>query len=161
MARKTGYARVQIALHWLVAVLIVAAYLLSDGMGDALRQRVQSGTTGLAGGTLHTWLGGAAFLLILLRIVARLILGAPPAPAGTPPLWETAATWGHRLLYTLMILVPLFGALTWYLGLKLGDPHEILANLLLIVAAGHVGAAILHEVMLRDGTMARMKRPGA
>jgi cytochrome b561 len=160
MARKTGYSIVQIGLHWLVAFLILAAFLLSDGMGDALRTRAESGATGIEGNTAHVWLGGAAFAFVLIRIVVRLILGAPASPAGTPPLWDMAATWGHRLLYALMLLVPLMGALTWYAGLDLGDAHEIGGTALMVVAGGHVVAAMLHEALRQDGTMARMFRPG-
>ncbi|SMX39040.1 cytochrome b [Maliponia aquimaris] len=159
MARREGYSAVQIGLHWLTAVLILGAYLLSDGMGDALRARVQSGATGTEGNTLHVWLGGAAFLVILIRIVVRRVMGAPEAPAGTPPLWEKAATWGHRLLYALMVLVPLGGALTWYGGLPLGDGHEIAGTALMLVAGGHAVAAMLHEALRRDGTMSRMLHP--
>lgn len=159
MARREGYSAVQIGLHWLTAVLILGAFLLSDDMGDALEARMQSGATGTEGNTLHVWLGGAVFLVVLVRIVVRLLSGAPPAPAGTPPLWEQAATWGHRLLYALMILVPLGGALTWYAGLKLGEVHELAGNALMLVAGGHAVAAMLHEALLRDGTMARMARP--
>jgi cytochrome b561 len=159
MAHKTGYSIAQIALHWITAFLIVAAFFLSDGMGDALRERVQNGATGTDGNTSHVWIGGAVFAVVLLRLVVRMATGIPPAPDGTPQNWEMAAVWGHRLLYALMIMVPLSGAATWYGGFKLGQVHEWAGTGLMVAAGGHVVAAMLHEAMRGDGTMARMFRP--
>jgi cytochrome b561 len=160
MATRTGYSGLQIGLHWLVAFLIFGAYFTSDGMGEALRQRLESGATGIDGNTLHVWLGGAVFALVLLRIVVRLTRGAPGAAPGTSPLMTVAAKWGHRLIYVLMVLVPMGGAIAWYGGVRdVGEMHEVLGNLLMLIVAGHVLAAILHEALARDGTMARMFRP--
>jgi cytochrome b561 len=160
MATRTGYSGLQIGLHWVIAVLIFGAYFTSDDMGDALRQRLESSATGIDGNTLHVWLGGAVFVLVLLRIVVRLMRGAPGAAPGTSPLMTAAAKWGHRLIYLLMVLVPMGGAVAWYGGVRdVGEMHEVLGNLLMLIVAGHVLAAILHEALARDGTMARMFRP--
>jgi len=113
MAKPSGYSRVQIALHWLVAVLIVAAWFTHDGMGRALRTRIETGASGIEGNTLHVWFGGAAFALILIRIVLRLMRGAPDHEPGMSPKMQLAATWGHRLLYLLMIAAPALGAAAW------------------------------------------------
>jgi len=161
MSRKTGYSGLQIGLHWLVAILILAAYFSSDGMGQVLRERVASGATGTEGNTPHVWLGGAVFALVLLRIVVRLIQGAPGAPPGTAPWLEAAATWGHRLIYLLMLATPALGAVTWYGGVRAaGDLHEWAGTALVIVALGHAVVAILHEAFLSDGTLQRMFSPG-
>lgn len=161
MSIRTGYSSLQIALHWLIAILIVAAYILSDGMGGALRRRIEAGTTGLEGNTIHVWLGGAAFLLILIRIVVRLVRGAPAPADGTPPRLAQAAIWGHRALYALMILTPALGAAAWYAHLiDLGDVHALAGNALLILAAGHAAAAVWHQFVAKDGTLDRMRRPG-
>ena len=37
MTKPQGYSRLQIALHWAVAALIVMQVLLSDGIKDAYR----------------------------------------------------------------------------------------------------------------------------
>ena len=85
MAERTGYSGLQIGLHWLVAFLIFAAYFTSDDMGDALRERITSGATGTEGNTLHVWLGGTVLALVVIRIVVRLMRGAPGPAAGTSP----------------------------------------------------------------------------
>jgi cytochrome b561 len=158
MARKTKYSTLQIGLHWLIALLILAAWLLSDGMGQALRARVESGATGIQGNTIHVWLGGATFLLVLIRIVVRLIQGAPDPVPGSSELIEKAGVWGHRLLYALMVLTPALGAATWYGGIGFtAELHDISSSALMLVALGHAAMAIYHQFILKDGTLTRMR----
>ena len=94
MTARTTYSRLQIALHWLVALLIIATWFLGDGMGRVWRNRIESGQSGLEGNTLHVWLGMAVFALVLLRLVVRLIQGAPAPVPGTPKLLELTTHWG-------------------------------------------------------------------
>jgi cytochrome b561 len=158
MASKTKYSTLQIGLHWLIALLILAAWLLSDGMGQALRARVESGATGIQGNTIHVWLGGATFLLVLIRIVVRLIQGAPDPVPGSSELIEKAGVWGHRLLYALMVLTPALGAATWYGGIGFtAELHDISSSALMLVALGHAAMAIYHQFILKDGTLTRMR----
>ena len=162
MSSRSGYSLLQIGLHWLITVLVVAVWFLGEGMEDALDARLESGATGIAGNTLHVWLGGLVFALILIRLVVRFTRGAP-GPVSAEPAWAAAAaTWGHRLLYLLMVAVPALGATTWYLGIEdLGDLHGLVANALLIVAGLHGLVALWHQFIARDGTLMRMLRPGA
>lgn len=162
MTTKTSYSAVQITLHWTIAILILAAWIFGDDMGHALRSRIENGDTGFAGNTLHVWLGTAALVLVLIRIVIRLMNGATAPIPGTTARAETIAQWGHRLLYTLMLLAPALGALVWYWGVRsLGDIHGLIANLLLIVALGHAAIALYHHYIVKDATLRRMLRPGA
>ena len=120
MADTTRYSKLQITLHWLIAVLILATWWLGDGMGRALRSRFEQGQTGIEGNTWHVWLGGAVLLLVVFRIIVRRVQGAPVPVADTPPLLHAAGVWGHRLLYLLMVLAPLMGAAAWHLMLRDG-----------------------------------------
>ncbi|MCG6884226.1 MAG: cytochrome b/b6 domain-containing protein [Silicimonas sp.] len=152
---RTGYSGLQIALHWIVAVLIFGAWLTHDGMGRALRQRIEQDLSGFEGATLHTLLGGTVFALVLIRLIVRLKRGAPE-PHGSPAI-QMAATWGHRLLYALMILVPALGAATWYGKIEgLGEVHELAGNALMLVAIGHLLMALVHQALWSDGTLSRM-----
>lgn len=158
MASKTAYSRLQITLHWLIALLIAAAWFTHDQM----RVRPGEEPTGLtvAGVPLHVGLGIAVFVLLLIRISARLTGGAP-APAAPNGLMQAAETWGHRLLYLLMITVPFAGMLRFFSGIRAaGDIHGVLANTLAIVALAHAAIAIFHQVVLRDGTLRRMSFRG-
>ena len=157
MSQSTGYSRLQIALHWLIAVLIVAAWVTHEVMEDAFETRLE---TGVLSPNPHAILGLSVFVLVLIRIVVRHRQGAPGPVPGSSPLAEAAALWGHRLLYLLMLLTPLGGAITWFGGIEaLGEGHELLGNALMIVALGHALVAIAHQVLLKDGTMTRMIRP--
>lgn len=157
MSHTPGYSRLQIALHWLIAVLILAAWLTHEVMEDAFEVRLE---TGILSPNPHALLGLAVFGLVLIRIVVRLRQGAPGPAPGSSPLAEAAALWGHRLLYLLMLLTPIGGAITWFGGIEaLGEGHELLGNSLMIVALGHAVVAILHQLVLKDGTMTRMLRP--
>ena len=156
----TAFSRMQIWIHWIVAILIFAAFFTHEGMGDALRVRIEQGLTGMEGATPHTALGGIAFAFILWRIVLRWRRGAPE-PEGSG-LQFTAAIWGHRLLYLLMIVVPAIGAASWYGKMpNLGEAHEVLGKALVIVALGHGAVALWHHFVLKDGTLRRMARSDA
>lgn len=156
---RTGYSGLQIALHWVVAVLIFGAFFASDDMGDALEKRIEQGLSGLDGATIHTILGGAALAFVLIRLVVRLIRGAPE-PHGSPTM-QLAAMWGHRLLYALMIAAPVLGAATWYGKFEeLGDVHEIVGQALILVAVGHLLMALVHQALWADGTLSRMFSTG-
>ena len=162
MTRIRGYSGLQIGLHWLIAVLLVVNWFLGDGMGKAWRARMEAGTTGIEGNTWHVWIGGAILLLVVVRIVARLVQGAPEAPQDDPAWQQSAGIWSHRLLYLLMLAVPVLGALAWYWGIRwAGEAHEIAVNVLLAVVALHTAAALYHQYVKRDGLLKRMMRPEA
>ena len=159
MKTRKGYAGTQILLHWLVGVLVVFNYFYSDGMGRALAARL--GTAGVRPPPIepwvHVWVGVTVLALVVLRLLLRQVRGAPEVP-GTG-MAKAAAIWGHRLLYTLLLVVPALGGLAWFGGLRaLGDPHEVLANVLLVVAGGHAVMALVHHYVLKDGTLSRMLR---
>ena len=161
MRQRSGYSAPQIALHWAIAVLILFNYIYSDGMGRALDARLE-GTPATNLGInpqIHVWVGVTVLLLTLIRLALRQTRGVPEA--GGTGLMKLAATWGHRLLYALMILVPLMGGLTWFGRIEAtGDIHALLANALMIVAGGHALMAIYHQFIVRDGLLTRMTRPG-
>ncbi|SEM67958.1 cytochrome b561 [Loktanella fryxellensis] len=159
MVASSRYSRLQIGLHWLIAVLILATWWLGDGMGRALRDRAEAGETGITGDTWHVWLGGAVLLLVIVRLILRLRTGVPDPLAGTPAPLQLAGTWGHRALYLLMIVAPTMGALAWYAGLRqLGDPHVLVANTLMILALGYAVMGLYHHYIRKDGTLTRMTR---
>lgn len=161
MAEKAGYSGLQIALHWMIAILIFAAWSSGDGMQEALRARMVKGDFSFDPSKPHTLLGGAAFALILVRVIVRLFQGAPgPLPDSTP-IMAAAAKWGHILIYVLMIATPALGAAAWYGGVKAAaDLHETVANTLLIVAFAHATMAIVHQAMGKNA-LSRMIVPGS
>jgi cytochrome b561 len=152
-----GYSGVQIALHWLVAVLIIVAWFTGEGADEAL-DMIEDG--GVAGFVPHVAVGLAILALVLVRLLVRLSRGAPAAP-GVPGSWQVAAAdWGHRLIYLLMIAVPLGGISVFFLGLEVGDMHELAANALMLIVLGHALVALYHQYVLKDGLLRRMMKAG-
>jgi cytochrome b561 len=155
MKTTAGYSTLQIALHWAIALLILAAWLSGEGAEEAL-EAIEDG--GAAGFVPHVAFGLSILALVILRVVVRLSRGAPAAPGVPGSPQAKLADWGHRLLYLLMIAVPLGGASVWFLGLDVGEIHGLFANVLLIVALGHAVMALYHQYVLKDGLLRRMMR---
>ena len=159
-ASETRYATVQIALHWLIAVLFATNFLISDDMGRALRIKLQGGVPDQFAALVHPPVGLAILVLMVVRIGLRWWLGAPALPEG-PALMNRLAHWGHLALYAVLLAVPLSGMAAWGAGISgAGDVHEIMVNLALLLVAGHVAAALFHQFVLKDNLMARMSPGG-
>ena len=152
------YSRVQIALHWGIAALFAFNYIVSDGMGRALRNFSQTGINDSLTAKLHI-IGGIFLLgLMVLRLVFRALHGAPPHASSGYPLMDKAAIWGHRALYALLLLLPMAGLAAWFGGLKVaGEAHEVLVNLTALLIAGHIAAALYHQFILKDRLLDRMR----
>lgn len=155
MKVTTGYSGLQIALHWVVAILILVAWLSAEGAEEAM-EAVEDG--GAVGFVPHVALGLAILALVVVRILVRLSRGAPAAPGEPGSLAVKAADWDHRLIYLLMIAVPLGGASVFFLGLDVGDVHGLAANVLMLVVLGHALMALYHQYILKDGLLRRMMK---
>ena len=155
MKVTTGYSGLQIALHWVVAILILVAWLSAEGAEEAM-EAVEDG--GAVGFVPHVAFGLAILALVVVRILVRLSRGAPAAPGEPGSLAMKAADWGHRLIYLLMIAVPLGGASVFFLGLDVGDVHGLAANVLMLVVLGHALMALYHQYILKDGLLRRMMK---
>ncbi|HZV53465.1 MAG TPA: cytochrome b [Rhodocyclaceae bacterium] len=168
------YTSTAIALHWLMAVLILGSFMVGVYMHDLplspMKLKIYS---------WHKWAGVTIFLLTLARLAWRATHRPPALPAAMPRWQQSAAHVGHVLLYLLMIVIPLTGWLmssakgfqTVYFGVlpipdllaknkELGDTlrevHEALNFLMIALVAGHVGAALKHHFVDRDDILTRM-----
>lgn len=174
MTSVNRYSGTAIALHWLTALLIFAAWplgMVMTGMPlSPLKLKLFS---------YHKWLGVTVFVLALAHLAWRARHAPPALPASIAPWQQRAAHGLHAALYLLLLAIPLSGWLmssakgfqTIYLGvLPLPDLvgknkalGEILENIhtalnygLLAVLAGHIGSALKHQYLDRDGVLARM-----
>ena len=153
MKITAGYLGIQIALHWLVAILIIVAWFTGEG-GEAAMEAVEDG--GTAGFVPHVAIGLAILALVAIRVLVRLGRGAPAAVGEPGSLAVMASDWGHRLIYLLMIAVPLGGVATFFLGLEVGDVHALAANVLMAVVLGHALMVLYHQYVLKDRLIRRM-----
>ena len=173
-----GYDRVAIALHWLLAVALVAQVFLGWYVHDVPRGTPARGFFI----NLHKSVGLVLGALVLLRLGWRLGRGAPPAPAGLPAWQARAAAASHAALYACMLGLPLTGYVAsnfsrhgvkffnavvlppWGADLQsvyvlFNGAHQVLAWVFPWLVALHVLAAVRH-LFLRDGVFGRML-PGA
>lgn len=169
------YTRTAIALHWLIALMICAAFTLGLIMSDMPGLSM----TKLKYFSWHKWIGVTIFALALLRVMWRATHPAPPISASLPAWQRLAATSAHRLLYLLIIVIPLTGYFyslaagvqVVYLGIiplpvliaknevlkeLLKNVHSILNFSMAGLVALHVLGALKHQFIDRDGTLARM-----
>lgn len=162
-----------VALHWLLAVLILLALVFGT---FALAPMANDDPLKLDGLRGHMTIGIAILVLMLVRLVVRLRTGAPPeADIGHRAL-NRVARLAHWALYGLVFVMVASGiALSAMAGLPeivfggSGAPlppsfhdyapravHGAAASLLMLLVAGHVGAALWHQVARRDRLFRRM-----
>lgn len=169
-ARVTRYHPLLVALHWLIAVLIIgnlaAGKLLLESLSDSDPAKLEVLR-------LHM-LGGLTVLLLLTgRIVTRFATARPgPAHEGGPLRWLAAVS--HAGLYLAALAMAVTGLGTAQLAglfpLLEGKPvtlpadwsaiaphagHALFANVLLALIALHFAGALYHMIK-RDGAAGRM-----
>ena len=169
----TRYTSIAIALHWLLAVALIASFGVGVYMADLplSPQRLKLYNW-------HKWAGVTILALSVLRLVWRLT-HRPPAELPAPR-WQQRAAWlSHNAFYLLFFAVPLVGwaytsaagfPVVWFGVLPLPDfvPHdkalaeaiqpwhELLAWALMVLVALHASAALKHHFIDRDRLLARM-----
>jgi cytochrome b561 len=168
------YNTVAKALHWAIALLIVAQFAIAWTMPE-----VHKGTLPVGEIAWHIIVGVTILLLVAARIVWRIV--RPPVTVGVDSgLQHRIAQLTHGLLYLCMVVVPLLGwananARDWAVGLctgfrlpkimasgdrfglELGDVHGTLATVMLVLVGLHVAAGLYHHVVLKDDTLQRMR----
>ena len=172
------YTTVAIVLHWLLGLSIFAMFAIGIYMSDLpfspLRLKLYN---------YHKWAGITFLILSVLRLLWRLVNKPPALPkaiAQAMPSWQTKiyhAT--HYALYALFFAVPLIG---WAYSSAAGFPivlfgvlplpdfmavdkefakqikelHEISAFALVGLALLHMGAALKHHFIDKDGLISCM-----
>lgn len=172
-ARDDRYSTPAIALHWLIALLILATVPLGLVMTELALSPIK-----LRLYSYHKWIGVTVFGLACLRLAWR----ATHLPPALPPMpaWQARLSrFVHGALYGLLLAVPLSGWLyssatgvpTVYLGWwQLPDlvarDRELAAALRLVHKSLNVGLALLvlthllaalkHQIVDRDRLLTRM-----
>lgn len=169
-----GYTGTAKFFHWTVALcvltLIPVAFLMNAVAPGTLQNVLY---------TVHRSLGALVLVLMLFRLGYRLMVGWP-APEPTITAAQRIASHAvHNLLYVALIAQPMlgwyatsaYGARISFFGLfnlpMLTDKNEALSeqlfaihDLLGFVIAGllflHIGGALYHHLIRRDGVLRRM-----
>ena len=169
-----AYTGVAIALHWLLAALILGQIAFGWYLQDVPRG-TPARTVYV---NLHKSTGLTIGLFILLRLYWRLTHKAPPLPVTLPAWQRAAARASHFALYACMLVMPAAGYLASnfskfgvnYFNSFLLPPwgvddrriyalfnttHVVTSYVFVALIAVHILAALRH-LYLRDGVFRRM-----
>ncbi len=168
------YASPAIALHWFMALILLAGLALGLYMVG-----LPLSPNKLKFYSWHKWIGITAFILLAIRIIYRSIQRPPELPKQMSTLQQWVAHAGHFALYFLMFAIPITGWLmssasgfqTIYFGIMpipdligknsglaqlLKQTHAILNYALIAAVVGHILAVIKHQLIDKDNLLARM-----
>lgn len=171
---RQKYAPISISLHWLTAILMIAAYASielheSIPRGNPLRGAMED---------WHIYFGLGILPIGLFRLAFNLTQSAPPIVPKLPS-WQVGLTTAMKVyLYGLMLLMPLLG---WvflsaegeavrFLGLQLPgiaplseslaefgeETHVLLGKSGYLFITFHAAAALYHHYVVNDNTLRRM-----
>ena len=182
---RTRYTLVAILLHWSIAACLLGMLGSGLWMVRAIREPA-SQALAFEVYQLHKAFGLLVLVLTAVRLIWRLTHRPPPLPAETPLWQRAASHAVHLALYGLTFAVPFagwlmvsasplgfptvpFGLFEWpHLPvLGLGIEADVLEGWLKLahrwlayVTAGllvlHIGAALFHQFVERDGLIGRM-----
>jgi cytochrome b561 len=175
---STRYTLTAIVLHWLLGAallgMIGVGWYMADLPFSPLRLKLYN---------WHKWAGITILVLSAARLLWRLTHRPPALPVAIEDAMPRWQQWGyhatHYALYALFFVVPLLG---WAYSSAAGFPivvfgvlplpdlltadralaeaikplHGYAAFLLLALIVAHVGAAIKHHFIDRDGLISRM-----
>lgn len=172
------YSAVARHLHWVTAAAVLA--MIPAGLAMTYRGNTLNIWDGLTDAmySSHKLLGFLVLWLVAGRLAYRLLKGAPP---DEPTLlwWQKAGSHlVHWLLYGLLLIVPLLGwfGISLYPSLTvfglfnlpaIAAPNQDLAGRVLnihgtlaiamgLLVCAHIGAALYHHLIRKDGVLRRM-----
>ena len=174
----TTYTRTAIALHWIIAVLIIGQLI-----GGKVMLAMDPAPLKYEIFQLHKSFGLIILALSVLRLIWRLTHKPPALPGGMKPFEKIGAKLSHIGFYVLMIGIPLAGwilvsASTRQITTKIfktvtvpdvpgvtrsegfenlmKDVHEYMAYGVIVLLVLHVGAALKHHMVNKDDVLSRM-----
>ena len=175
MALKSSaqkYGTMAVAIHWLSALAVILMLIsgLAMGRNDDLVPTILP---------YHLVFGIVVGVLTLFRILWWLAFDRQPEPvAGMSHGQERLARIVHLGLYAAILVMVASGIATVALtgaapaifgGGILPDfnevapftTHSLVSRLLTVLALGHIGAALFHQLIKRDGLIRRMMPSGS
>ena len=178
------YNGVAMALHWVIAILLISMVFWGWWMED-LREGALTGEVAFEKVEFaYNWHKTAGILILLLslaRLAWRFINPPPPLSPNLKPYEKFGAHGVHIAFYGVMIGAPIMGWVTASAGQfpsKLfnsdlllprlpvpqnedlealaGSLHGMSGWIIFALLALHVGAALKHQIIDKDGNLARM-----
>ena len=183
MKNTTGYyTRTAQLLHWLMAIIFIAAWLIGFYSGNFLNYENDGSFKGDVI-TLHKNIATTIIFLVVVRIFWRYTHPAPELPDSMSPMMKKLAHLGHLGLYFVLLALPITGCLfSWSAGhpapvlylfdipsLVPEDPdllavvkplHVYISWAAGLLLAGHILAALKHHFIDKDNVLTSMTSQG-
>jgi cytochrome b561 len=170
---QQSYSGIAKSLHWIVALCVITIVPMGIMMGNLPDGDFKNNVF-----EFHKSLGALVLMLMTVRLIYRLVHGAPPEPK-IPAFYRFAGTATHWALYVLLIATPMvawfgynaFGAKVPFFGLfqlpaiigknePLADTlftvHRTLGISVGVLMLMHIGAGLFHYFIRKDGVLQRM-----
>lgn len=173
--KTRGYALSMRLIHWIMAVMMIYVIVVGFLMGNGFKVGIH-----------YDYHRATGFLLMLLVVVRVIIskLSKPPLPkhVGEQGLQQNLARTVHGLLYAGLFIQPFLG---WYAtntwgvakipfffgmtlpkiaeknrewGNQLLEYHYYLGLFITALVVIHIGAALMHHFVWKDGLLKRMMK---
>lgn len=170
-----GYSIAMRTLHWVMAAMMLYVIIVGILMGNGFKV-----------GKHYDWhqaVGFILFFLVIIRLVIYRFTAPPsPLPKTISPLKQKAAHTVHFLLYASFLVQPILG---WYatnawgkdnipllfgysmpviavknreLGNFLLEIHHYLGLFITALVVIHIGGALMHHFVWKDGLIKRMMK---
>jgi cytochrome b561 len=173
-SRTDHYPATSKLLHWLIAASVLTTAPVAITMTRIAEGPVQDNLY-----NLHKSLGVLIFILMILRVINRFVVGAPIADPKIEPWQKVVSAIVHTSIYVLLVAMPIagyiansaYGAPTPFFGLfnlppiigknealstQLFTIHRWVGYLLIVIVLTHVSAALFHTFIRRDNVINRM-----
>ncbi|MCK0170190.1 cytochrome b/b6 domain-containing protein [Aliiroseovarius sp. S1123] len=167
------YHPLLVALHWLLALMIIVALVMGSNVLAALPNDHPDKMFSLRG---HMLIGITVGFLMILRLVTRLRSTHPPKADTGNGVLNLAGSAAHWVLYILIFLMVASG-----IGISIGSglpdivffgsdaplpesfdhlvprtAHGVLSKLLMLTILAHIAGWAYHQFTLKDGLISRM-----
>jgi cytochrome b561 len=173
-AAPAAYTITARVLHWLTAILILGmiplGLVIANDWGGSLQDSLYD---------LHRSIGALVIPVILLRLVYRRVNPPLPLPDDIPAIQQLAAHAMHWCLYALLLVQPIIGWIAtsayrapinvfgWFelppiwpenraFSEQMFGIHGLIGALIAALAAVHIGSALFHHFVRKDGVLMRM-----
>lgn len=174
VGENAAYSLTARVLHWTTAVLVLTllplGFVIANRLGGPWQDWLYN---------LHRSIGALIILVIIVRLFYRFGHAPPPLPDEMPPWQQFAAHATHWSLYALLIVqpfigwagssaypapIPVFGlfelppivAPNRSLSDSLLAVHRATAVVIAFLVTMHIGAALYHQFVRKDGVLLRM-----
>ena len=170
-----SYNKTAILLHWSVAIILIAQFLIGLDMVDIPKGPDSSRAFWF---NVHKSVGILLGCLILFRLYWRFRSEVPEMPASSARWERVTAKLSHMTLYLCMLIMPISGLVgslfskydLVFVGIKIPklfehdafikelmtNTHQWTAYIFLVIICIHILAAVKHLVVDCDGIFERM-----